>query len=53
MRRSISPAAQQFAETAYACDAMIWSTPTYHDSISGSFKNALDWLILPCADLQL
>jgi FMN reductase len=25
---------------------MIWSTPTYHGSISGSFKNALDWLIL-------
>jgi FMN reductase len=25
---------------------MIWSSPTYHGSISGSFKNALDWLIL-------
>jgi hypothetical protein len=25
---------------------MIWSTPTYQGSISGSFKNALDWLIL-------
>jgi len=38
--------AQQFADTSYACDAMIWSTPTYHGSVSGSFKNALDWLIL-------
>ena len=28
------------------CDAMIWSSPTYHGSVSGSFKNALDWLIL-------
>jgi FMN reductase len=36
----------QFADAMYACDAMIWSTPTYHGSISGSFKNALDWLIL-------
>ncbi|MGN6680882.1 MAG: NADPH-dependent FMN reductase [Streptosporangiaceae bacterium] len=36
----------QFADTMYSCDAMIWSTPTYHGSISGSFKNALDWLIL-------
>ena len=30
----------------YRCDAMIWSSPTYHGSVSGSFKNALDWLIL-------
>ena len=28
------------------CDAMIWSSPTYQGSVSGSFKNALDWLIL-------
>jgi NAD(P)-dependent dehydrogenase (short-subunit alcohol dehydrogenase family) len=27
-------------------DALIWSSPTYHGSVSGSFKNALDWLIL-------
>src|SRR5258706_12392262 len=26
---------------------MIRSTPTYHGRVSGSFKNALDWLILP------
>jgi len=30
----------------YACDAMIWASPTYHGSVSGAFKNALDWLIL-------
>lgn len=30
----------------YGCDVMIWSSPTYHGSVSGSFKNALDWLIL-------
>src|SRR5579862_9759226 len=39
-------AAERFAETVYECDAMIWSSPTYHGSVSGSFKNALDWLIL-------
>jgi FMN reductase len=33
-------------DAVYACDAMIWSSPTYHGSVSGSFKNALDWLIL-------
>lgn len=25
-------------------DAMIWSSPLYHGTVSGSFKNALDWL---------
>jgi FMN reductase len=39
-------AALRFADAAYDCDALIWSTPTYHGSVSGSFKNALDWLIL-------
>jgi FMN reductase len=43
---AIPASAQEFADAAYACDAMIWSTPTYHGSVSGSFKNALDWLIL-------
>jgi FMN reductase len=43
---AISSAAHEFAETAHGCDAMIWSSPTYHGSVSGSFKNALDWLIL-------
>jgi FMN reductase len=44
--RAIPSAAHQFADTVYSCDAMIWSSPTYHGSVSGSFKNALDWLIL-------
>src|SRR3974390_2609505 len=25
-------------------DGLIWSSPMYHGTISGSFKNALDWL---------
>jgi FMN reductase len=40
------PDAHQLAETVYNADALIWSSPTYHGSVSGSFKNALDWLIL-------
>jgi FMN reductase len=40
------PAALRLADTVYDCDALIWSTPTYQGSVSGSFKNALDWLIL-------
>jgi FMN reductase len=43
---AIPPAAQEFADAAHACDAMIWSSPTYQGSVSGSFKNVLDWLIL-------
>jgi FMN reductase len=43
---AIPSAAQRFADAAHACDAMIWSSPTYQGSVSGSFKNVLDWLIL-------
>jgi multimeric flavodoxin WrbA len=37
---------REFVDALYACDAMIWSSPTYHGFVSGSFKNALGWLIL-------
>jgi FMN reductase len=39
-------AAHQFADAVYKSDAMIWSSPTYQGSVTGAFKNALDWLIL-------
>ena len=31
-------------------DALIWSSPTYHGTVSGVFKNALDFLELTCDD---
>jgi FMN reductase len=31
-------------ESCYAADGMIWSSPLYQGTISGSLKNALDWL---------
>ncbi len=43
---SVPQSARRFADAVYGCDGLIWSTPTYHGSVSGSFKNALDWLIL-------
>jgi FMN reductase len=44
--QAVPASARAFADAVHACDAMIWSTPTYHGSVSGSLKNALDWLIL-------
>jgi FMN reductase len=38
--------ARFLVDSVAACDAMIWSSPTYHGSVSGAFKNAVDWLIL-------
>lgn len=35
-----------FAEKVYAANGMVWASPLYHGTISGSFKNALDWLQL-------
>jgi FMN reductase len=42
----IPPAARSLCESVYACHGMLWSSPLYHGTISGSFKNALDWLQL-------
>lgn len=39
-------AAIRMCEVIYNADGLIWSSPMYNGTISGSFKNALDWLIL-------
>jgi FMN reductase len=39
-----SPAAEQLIEACYSADGMLWSSPMYQGTISGAFKNALDWL---------
>ena len=31
-------------EACYDADGMLWSSPMYNGSVSGSFKNAIDWL---------
>jgi FMN reductase len=31
-------------DTCYGADGMLWSSPMYNGSVSGSFKNAIDWL---------
>ncbi len=40
----ISPGVSQLIRATAEADAMIWSSPMYHGTVSGSFKNALDWL---------
>jgi FMN reductase len=38
--------ARELIETCYAADGLLWSSPMYQGTISGAFKNALDWLHL-------
>lgn len=33
-------------EACYEADGLLWSSPMYNGSVSGSFKNAIDWLHL-------
>ena len=49
------PTAQtlEMVDALQAADGLIWSSPLYQGSISGSFKNALDWLHLPSGSVYL
>jgi FMN reductase len=38
------PAASRLMESCYSADGLLWSSPMYQGTISGAFKNALDWL---------
>jgi FMN reductase len=37
-------AASRLIESCYEADGMLWSSPMYQGTVSGAFKNALDWL---------
>jgi FMN reductase len=39
-------AATTLLEACHAADGLLWSSPLYQGTISGAFKNALDWLRL-------
>jgi FMN reductase len=39
-------AARQLCDAVSAAQGRLWSSPLYHGTISGAFKNALDWLQL-------
>ncbi len=38
------PGVERLVEAIAAADGLIWSSPLYHGTVSGVFKNALDWL---------
>ena len=42
--REPPPSASTLIEACYGADGMLWSSPMYQGTISGAFKNALDWL---------
>jgi FMN reductase len=42
--RKPPPGASALIEACHDADGMLWSSPMYQGTISGAFKNALDWL---------
>jgi FMN reductase len=42
--KELTEVVQRLNDTVYDADGLIWSSPLYHGTVSGSFKNALDWL---------
>ena len=44
--RPLPEAAQRLCRATADARGMIWSSPLYHGTVSGAFKNALDWLDL-------
>jgi FMN reductase len=43
---SVPDRAWDFCEAMYGAHGILWSSPLYHGTVSGAFKNALDWLHL-------
>jgi len=40
----VPASATRLMESCHAADGLLWSSPMYQGTISGAFKNALDWL---------
>ncbi len=42
----VPPAAREMAEAVHRAQGLLWASPMYHGTVSGAFKNAVDWLQL-------
>jgi len=47
----VPASAEQLKARIRACDGLLLATPEYNNSIPGVFKNAIDWLSRPPADI--
>jgi FMN reductase len=44
LERDAPAVVRTLLDTCYQADGMLWSSPMYNGSVSGAFKNAIDWL---------
>jgi chromate reductase len=50
-KEGIPPAVQALKAKVQACDGLLLASPEYNNSLPGPFKNAIDWLSRPPADI--
>ena len=50
-REGLPPAVQALKARVLASDALLLATPEYNSGIPGVFKNAIDWLSRPAAEI--
>jgi chromate reductase, NAD(P)H dehydrogenase (quinone) len=50
--QGIPPTVSQLKEAIVAADGVLLATPEYNNSLPGVFKNAIDWLSRPPADVK-
>jgi len=43
---SVPASAHELCDAVHSAHGLMWSSPLYHGTVSGAFKNALDWLQL-------
>src|SRR5262249_40121974 len=43
---TVPDSAQELCDAVHSAHGLMWSSPLYHGTVSGAFKNALDWLQL-------
>jgi chromate reductase, NAD(P)H dehydrogenase (quinone) len=50
-REGIPPAVSDLKQRVMASDGLLLATPEYNNGVPGVFKNAIDWLSRPVADI--